>query len=1397
MSKNLSLTIPLDFIQACINLRKIVLQGNEVYKLPSSLSHATRLTYLDVSNNRLDDLTGAGFEKHPSLVSLKMCNNRLTSLPESFTSFKCLRTLNIASNSLEILPPFLCDLVTLVDLDISFNQIKQLPVEIGKLTKLERFMATNNGLAGSFPVTFSNLIQLKELDIRYNKLENLDILADLPRVELVLAGHNEVSSMERSFPKIRILHLNSNPITRFVLPTPVPTLTFLNLASGRMTSFDDTLCDKLPNLSKLLLDKNNIMSFPAGLGRLKRLEHLSCYSNLLTRLPSEISQLTELKYLDLHGNHLKKLPAEVWHLSNLITLNLSSNEFHKFPKFTANPTTTIGNEYQHQLSSYPSQSEMGRSEGSFSAAAGSSQRRPSGPSGNLLGVGSSPGSNGRQGSLVSVYGPGGRKASVISKPSSEYDERGSGTVTPVGARKDSNVTSKTANTLAVSLRHLYLGANRLRDDVFHDLAYLSELRILNLSCNEIFEIPPGTLKKFVHLNELYLSGNDMSSLPTDDLEALSNLQVLHLNNNKFQTLPAELAKIRKLAVLDVGSNQLKYNISNWPYDWNWNWNLELKYLNLSGNARLEIKPASSHAAAAHKNITDFSQLSKLRILGLMDVTLTIPSVPDETEDRRVRTTGSVVRQQMPYGMADSLGKNEHLSVIDLVVPEFRGRKDECLIGLFDGSSLSNSGCTVSKHLQENFSDYFVRELDMLRDKDTIVNALRRTFLNLNRHLANTAMAPMDEKKSSSGASIHRGSTASGAVLGEEDMHLGSSACVVYIAKSSMYVTNVGDVRALLVKTNDQSKFLTTRDDPGSEDELPRIREAGGFVSRSGKLNDHLTVSRSFGYFNLMPAVQAAPHIHEVHLSDQDEFLIIASKEIWDYINEDSALDILREYTGDLMKASSRLRDFAIAYGATDKIMVMIIGIGNHKPKARGDVGYSREGEGSLGYSPMKRAGKGYEPQSAGTRPGEIVAPEGELAMVFTDIKNSTAMWERFPIAMRAAITAHNQIMRRQLNIAKGYEVKTEGDAFMVCFPTPTAALLWCFNVQQSLLIAPWPSQILDSEYGKEIIGSDGKPIYRGISVRMGIHWGSPVCEVDPITNRMDYFGPMVNKAARISNEADGGQITVSSDYLTEIKRCVDAYQNDRLEDTFHNERVAADIRREMNALSNTGFEVKELGQRKLKGLENMEYVFVLYPPSLAEREKLRDKEIEAVKDRAAAAALNEHLNSKLVWELWDVSIKLERLCAQLNTMEMQPPLLKMSSPDHDAMYALLKANGEKMKEKELIPFMEHIVTRIEVCLDASACLLPYILTTHRTPWQTSSSGACFVRMPSACKEQPVLSATSSPSLNHASTLALSSCNHRAHIVTISRPTKAPLFPVPPVLLMILFGVSTSFGRLVG
>ncbi|KAI5838347.1 phosphatase 2C-domain-containing protein [Morchella snyderi] len=1286
LSRNLSLNIPTDFIQQCVNLRKIEFQGNEVERLPSSISAASRLTYLDVSNNRLSELDNASLENHASLVALKMANNRLRALPECFSKFKSLRSLNLSSNFLTCLPTFICELVTLVDLDISFNMIKSFPLEIGQLSALERLTATNNLLSGPLTQTFSMLGSLKELDVRYNKLHDIDIVADLPRLELVIANNNAVTCFQYSFPKLRALHLNTNPVTRFNLVSAMPMLKLLNLSEAKLAALAETLFEKLPNLEKLVLDMNHIVSFPPQIGLLKKLEYMSCFNNDLALLPKEIGQLQELKFLDLHANNLKVLPGEIWQLMNLRTLNVSSNLLKELPKPITNHTAVpTSSPPVDNLS--PAKEKTKEEDG----AKISEIRRPSQTSGGLLSVAGSPGEGGRKGSVASVYTNATRKASVISKTGSE-----NGT-TSSQPRKDSAASSRIYNTFAFSLRYLYLADNKLSDEVFEQLSLLSELRVLNLSYNEIYDIPSRALKGMPLLNELYLSGNELTSLPAEDLESVNLLNVLYINSNKFYTLPAELGKIRKLLVLDVGNNSLKYNISNWPYDWNWNWNLELKYLSMSGNKRLEIKPGRNDSnSERHHAITDFTQLSKLRVLGLMDVTLTIPNVPDQTEDRRIRLSGSMVRS-MSYGMADSLGRSEHLSMIDMVIPGFRGNRNECIVGMFDGQALSTGGSKVSKFLHESLEFFLKEELDKLRADEKPGKALHRAFLNLNKELATVAMQTFDEKNVS-GINTHRGSIApSAAVLGQDDLASGGVATVVYIKDNELYLANVGDAMAILVQTNGDHKLLTKKHDPGNPLEAERIREAGGYVSRNGKLNDSLDVSRAFGYIHLMPCVNASPHIHETTISDQEDFLIIASREVWEYLSYQTAVDLARSEREDLMKAAHKLRDIAMAYGATNKIMVMILGVGDLKKaklrtrtqsvSVRPGQGFPNDEQPQTAVIARKRRGKTEIPDDSGLArlDAEVRPPEGDLAMVFTDIKNSTLLWETYPIAMRSGIKIHNNIMRRQLRIVGGYEVKTEGDAFMVCFPTATSALLWCFSVQSMLLDADWPSEILESIHGKEVLDEEGNQIYRGLSVRMGIHWGGPVCETDPITRRMDYFGPIVNRASRISAEADGGQITVSSDFVAEINRCVAAYENSDSQslspdDIFGDEEVARAISRELRTLGSQGFEIKELGSRKLKGLENPEFIHLMYPQSL--RGRLTNK-------RAAPKPEMSMLPLELeqIWALWEISLRLETLCSTLSNNKV--PTGSTDIPNK------LRSNGEKISEDAAVPFLEHIITRIE------------------------------------------------------------------------------------------------------
>jgi predicted ATPase/class 3 adenylate cyclase len=135
-----------------------------------------------------------------------------------------------------------------------------------------------------------------------------------------------------------------------------------------------------------------------------------------------------------------------------------------------------------------------------------------------------------------------------------------------------------------------------------------------------------------------------------------------------------------------------------------------------------------------------------------------------------------------------------------------------------------------------------------------------------------------------------------------------------------------------------------------------------------------------------------------------------------------------------------------------------------------------------------------------TQPTQL--PSGTITLLFTDIQGSTRLWEAEPEEMAAALRRHDEILRAAIEAAGGYVFKTVGDAFCAAFATAPAAAEAVMESQRKLGAESWPTS-------------------RPITVRMGLHTGA--CE----ERDGDYFGPVVNRAARLEAVAHGGQVLVS------------------------------------------------------------------------------------------------------------------------------------------------------------------------------------------------------------------------------------------------------------------------------
>lgn len=1252
LSANPMSDLPLDFIQLCTGLRTLRLSNLALKRIPQSVRHSETLTHFDVSNNRIPDLSHVALDNMQELLSIKIQNNRLYELPSYFSRIETLRYLNVSNNRFEIFPSVVCEMPSLVDLDFSFNAIASLPAELRQLVKLERLVLVGNSL-DTLPDCMSELVSLHTIDLRRNLIQEVSPLFGLPKLKVVQCEHNSIKSFEAAFgAHLRTLEVGHNPLSTVRLGARIPSeLTLLNLSSANMAKLDEDLLTQLPYLTELILDRNQFLTLPDALGELKNLTRLSCSNNNLAALPDSIGRLEKLRRLDVQNNNLKMLPSAIWNCVGLSSINVSSNLLESFPSPPL--AAPVESSEPPQTSAIPPQNQAG------------------------------------VGTIESE-----RKGSV-------------GSLGASGLPSSSKILPLTS-----SLKKLRLGDNRLTDDVFNILELLASLEVLNLSFNEIYEIPNFSLSKNGQLRELYLSGNNLSSIPADDLEHLDQLRILHLNGNKLQTLPAELGRMQNLVNLDVGNNVLKYNIANWHYDWHWKSNPNLRYLNLSGNKRFEIK--SIEDGVRRRNVSDFGRLSQLRVLGLMDVTMTTPSaeksmpIPDETENRRVRTSFSQING-MAYGVADALGVYDNLSIVDVVTPNFRKRDNECLFGMFEGRGHgSNVGSRIAKHLAEwcNYRiEWEIRELarsqrlqslgtkEVLPTAAQVPDVMRRAFLRLGKEYADMLMNEGHRKLSQAQAvaandESKHAAPAIASASNRNHWKAGASGVLVYIVDKTLYVANAGDALAVLSRNGGTAHLVSTKHEPFDREETQRIRSAEGWVSLRGYVNDVLDVSRSFGYYHLSPVVNAAPAVTTVHLTDSDEFVILANRVLWDHISYQTAVDIARMERDDPMIAAQKLRDFAISYGAEESILIMVVAVSDLFFKRQRSDAMPYDQPGDAFKKAANRRGREELPgdRTLARLEREVAPPIGHVALVFTDIKNSTSLWETNG-GMHAAMRLHNYLLRRQLRTIGGYEVKTEGDAFMVSFPSVTSALLWCFTVQLQLLREDWPVEILESEDGKEVLDSSGELVARGLSVRMGIHWGVPVCEADPITRRMDYFGPIVNRAARISGAADGGQIMASRDVVNELTALLGTFKQENGEeeseapggpeevdeDTFR--MMNPNVSRDVVLLRRMGFGISEVGERRMKGLETPEFLHLVYPKQLAGR-------LEAKPDAPAPQVFEPTLQLLDIDEVKQIGM----LCLRIEALTNDKVFPGIERPE--AAIAAATANEHGTESGELMSAME-------------------------------------------------------------------------------------------------------------
>ena len=143
---------------------------------------------------------------------------------------------------------------------------------------------------------------------------------------------------------------------------------------------------------------------------------------------------------------------------------------------------------------------------------------------------------------------------------------------------------------------------------------------------------------------------------------------------------------------------------------------------------------------------------------------------------------------------------------------------------------------------------------------------------------------------------------------------------------------------------------------------------------------------------------------------------------------------------------------------------------------------------------------------SGATPGTGMMSSAEAALstfLLTDIEGSTRLWEERAEAMGAALAVHDRLLRAAIESHRGNVIKTMGDGMLAVFDDPVAAVGAALSAQRSLRDTPW--------------GVTGP-----LRVRMAIHSGTAE------SRDSDYFGPALNRDARILAIGHGGQVLLSA-----------------------------------------------------------------------------------------------------------------------------------------------------------------------------------------------------------------------------------------------------------------------------
>merc|ERR1711871_1815760 len=154
---------------------------------------------------------------------------------------------------------------------------------------------------------------------------------------------------------------------------------------------------------------------------------------------------------------------------------------------------------------------------------------------------------------------------------------------------------------------------------------------------------------------------------------------------------------------------------------------------------------------------------------------------------------------------------------------------------------------------------------------------------------------------------------------------------------------------------------------------------------------------------------------------------------------------------------------------------------------------------------------------------EAQPPEGEMAIVITDVQGSTSLWEWDTDVMKLSVSLHEKVLRDNTVRHNGFEIMDEGDSLTIAFHNGFDAIKFALVSTIDLFNAEWPEELYDHP-----AAAKEEDLYAGLRVRMGVDVGFGNKFLNRVTNRISYNGEVVDGCTALLKAVDDGGIVVTT-----------------------------------------------------------------------------------------------------------------------------------------------------------------------------------------------------------------------------------------------------------------------------